>query len=88
MFNRKTIELAFTDKAWQKGRRLYFANNIISCALDGDVIRGTINSESQRDQRYIARLQYNKNGTRVNSYCNCYVGYGCKHAAAIAQYYL
>ena len=88
MFNQKNLESSFTDKAWQKGRRLYFANNIISCALDGDVIRGTIISESQRNQRYIARLEYRKNGTQLNSYCNCYVGYGCKHAAAIAQYYL
>jgi len=88
MFNKKDLELSFTDKAWQKGRRLYFADNVISCALDGDVIRGTIMSESQRDLRYLARLKYSKDGTRINSYCNCYVGYGCKHAAAIAQYYL
>ncbi len=88
MFNQKNLELSFTDKVWQKGRRLYFANNIISCALDGEVIRGTIISESQRDKRYIARLQYGKNGTHLDSYCNCYVGHGCKHAAAIAQYYL
>ena len=88
MFDSQSLETSFTDKTWKKGQRLYFANNIVSCALDGEIIRGTVISESSRDKRYIARIEYSKKRDTINSFCSCYVGYDCKHGAAIAQYYL
>ena len=88
MFTQALLETHFTSQEWIKGRRLFAKHSIKSCAVEGDIIRGTIKSESSWNNQYLARLEYDTKRDVIRTYCNCYIGYDCKHTAALAHYYL
>jgi superfamily II DNA or RNA helicase len=88
MFNKSNLQTALSKQTWTKGERLYQNNQVISAALDGKTLRGSVKSESQRNQNYLTRFEYKESSDKVDSYCNCYLKYDCKHAAALAHYYL
>ena len=88
MFNKTNLQAALSDKTWAKGIRLYQLNNVVSAALHEQVLRGTVRSEANRNDTYLTRFEYNESKNRAVAYCNCYLKYDCKHAAALAQHYL
>ncbi len=61
---------------------------MISAALDEHILRGSVKSESQRSETYLTRFEYDGSFNRAVAYCNCYLRYDCKHAAALAHHYL
>jgi len=87
-FTPDLLEQHFTKNEWQKGTRLYNANGIKTCALDGETIRGVVFSERSNQSSYLTRLVFNSNQGDIASYCDCYVGRDCKHGAALAQYFI
>ncbi len=87
-FTPDLLEQHFTKNEWQKGTRLYNANGIKTCALDGETIRGVVFSERSNQSSYLTRLVFNSNQSDIASYCDCYVGRDCKHGAALAQYFI
>jgi len=87
-FTPDLLEQHFTKNEWQKGTRLYNANGIKTCALDGETIRGVVFSERSNQSSYLTRLVFNTNQSDIASYCDCYVGRDCKHGAALAQYFI
>lgn len=88
MFNKTNLQEVLSKKTWEKGARLYHLNHVISAALDKQVLRGSVTSESERSKTYLTRFEYDESKSRAKSYCNCYLKYDCKHAAALAHYYL
>jgi superfamily II DNA or RNA helicase len=87
-FTPDLLEQHFTKNEWQKGTRLYNANGIKTCALDGETIRGVVFSERSNQSSYLTRLVFDSNQGSIASYCDCYVGRDCKHGAALAQYFI
>ncbi|MEI6894146.1 MAG: DEAD/DEAH box helicase [Colwellia sp.] len=92
IFTPELLEQHFTTNEWKKGSRIFNANGIKSCALDGDVIRGVVFSERSRQTSYLTRLvlaaNLGNNAGSITSYCTCYVGRDCKHGAALARYFI
>ena len=88
MFTQVVLESSFSSKEWLKGLRVYNQHSVLNGVVDGNILRGSVKSESYRTEIYLARLEYDKVSKRAKAYCNCYVGQGCKHAAALAHYYL
>ncbi|KXI29471.1 DEAD/DEAH box helicase [Paraglaciecola hydrolytica] len=88
MFNKTNLQAALSKQTWLKGERLYQQNQVLSAALDGNILRGSVKSESLRNQTYLCRFEYHVSTDKIESYCNCYLKYDCKHAAALAHYYL
>ena len=88
MFSEKSLKAVFPANEWQKGHRLFYKKLVKNAVREGDLIRGTVGSESYWTEHYATRLEYNANKQKITSLCNCYVGYQCKHGAALAQYYL
>ncbi|MFT5675334.1 MAG: superfamily II DNA or RNA helicase [Paraglaciecola sp.] len=88
MFTQVVLESSFSSKEWLKGLRVFNHNHVLNAALEGHTLRGSVKSESSRGEIYLTRLEYDKVSKQAKPYCNCYVGYGCKHAAALAHYYL
>ncbi len=87
LFSRQRLKAAFTPHEWKKGTHLFTANRVKNAVLDDKTIRGVVNSASYWSESYITRLVYDPQTDDIDSLCNCYVGYGCKHGAALAQYY-
>jgi len=87
-FTPELLEQHFTKNEWKKGTRIFNANGIKTCALDGEIIRGVVFSERSRQTRYLTRLIFNGKQRDIASYCDCYVGRDCKHGAALAQHYI
>lgn len=87
-FTPQILEQSFSKNEWKKGLVLYYSNNIVACALDGDVIRGVVCSERNTQDRYLVRIEYDQAHNSVESYCNCFVGYDCKHGSALAHAYI
>jgi superfamily II DNA or RNA helicase len=88
MFNKTNLQDVLSKKTWEKGARLYHLSHVISAALDKQVLRGSVISESERSKTYLTRFEYDESKNRAKSYCNCYLKSDCKHAAALAHYYL
>ncbi|MBL0710849.1 MAG: hypothetical protein JJV99_07545, partial [Colwellia sp.] len=87
-FSTQLLKGSFTVKEWQKGQKLINSNCVIACALDGNVIRGVVRSERNKNDSYMVRIELDQNANIANAICNCFVGYDCKHGAALAQYYI
>ncbi|MFT6268888.1 MAG: superfamily II DNA or RNA helicase [Alphaproteobacteria bacterium] len=88
MFTKVALESSFSSNEWLKGRRVFDQKNVLSGVVEGNVLRGSVKSESYKGEIYLTRLEYDKLNKQAKAYCNCYVGRGCKHAAALAHYYL
>jgi SNF2 family DNA or RNA helicase len=88
MFSEKSLKAIFPANEWQKGRRLFNKKLVKNAVRDGNIVRGTVGSESYWTEHYATRLEYDPRDQQIASLCNCYVGYQCKHGAALAQYYL
>ena len=88
IFTPKILEQHFTKNEWKKGSRIYLANGIKTCALDGEIIRGVIFSERSNQSTYSTRLVLNIKHDGLASYCDCFVGRDCKHGAALAQCFI
>ncbi len=88
LFTPYLLEKSFTQKEWNKGHRLNSSNSVIACALDGKIIRGVVRSEANTKSSYLVRIEFNEKTESVSSYCNCYVGYDCKHGTALAHFYI
>jgi superfamily II DNA or RNA helicase len=88
MFNKTNLQAALSKQTWAKGSRLHQLNYVISAALDENILRGSVRSESKRSETYLTRFEYDESKSRAKSYCNCYLKYDCKHAAALAHHYL
>ena len=87
-FTPHLLEQSFSANEWKKGLRLYRSNNIIACALDGDIIRGVVRSERDTKDSYLVRIEYDEAHNEIESFCNCFVGYDCKHGSALAHAYI
>ncbi|MFT4655084.1 MAG: superfamily II DNA or RNA helicase [Patiriisocius sp.] len=88
MFTKVALESSFSSNEWLKGQRVFNQNQVLNGVVEGNVLRGSVKSESYKDEIYLTRLEYDKVNKQSKAYCNCYVGRGCKHAAALAHYYL
>jgi superfamily II DNA or RNA helicase len=88
MFNKTNLQTALSKQTWAKGARLHQLHYVLSAALDGHILRGSIRSESKRSETYLTRFEYDESKSRVKAYCNCYLKFDCKHAAALAHHYL
>ena len=88
IFTPESLEKHFTKNEWKKGSRIYLANNIKSCALDGEVIRGVVLSERDSLTPYLTRLVFDGEYGNISSYCDCYISKDCKHGAALAQCFI
>jgi len=88
VFSPNLLEKSFTANEWKKGRRLFNKNSVVNCVLDDGIIRGVVQSESNYADKYLTRIEYDKENGAADSYCNCYVGYDCKHGAALAQQFI
>jgi len=88
MFSEKNLKSIFPANEWQKGRRLLNKNLVKNAVREGNIVRGTVGSESHWTEHYSTRLVYSERDKQIESLCNCYVAYECKHGAALAQYYL
>ncbi len=88
MFSEKNLKNIFPANEWQKGRRLLNKRLVKNAVREGNVVRGTVGSESHWTEHYATRLVYSDRDKQIESLCNCYVAYECKHGAALAQYYL
>ena len=88
MFDKINLQAALSKQTWAKGSRLHQLNYVISAALDEQVLRGSIRSETNRSETYLTRFEYKEANNRAVAYCNCYLKYDCKHAAALAHHYL
>jgi SNF2 family DNA or RNA helicase len=88
MFNKTNLQAALSKQTWAKGSRLHQLNYVISAAVDEQVLRGSIRSESKRSETYLTRFVYDESKSCAKAYCNCYLKSDCKHAAALAHYYL
>jgi superfamily II DNA or RNA helicase len=88
MFNKTNLQAALSKQTWAKGLRLYQLNHVVSAALDEQVLRGSVRSESKRNETYLTRFEFDESKSRAQAYCNCYLKYDCKHAAALAHHYL
>ncbi len=84
-FTPELLEKHFTKNEWKKGARIFQANGVKTCALDGEVIRGVVVSERSQESTYLTRLVLDGKFSDIASYCDCYVGRDCKHGAALAQ---
>ena len=87
-FTPELLERHFTRNEWKKGARIYQADGIKTCALDGEIIRGVVFSERSKQSSYLTRLVLNIKHDGIASYCDCYVGRDCKHGAALAQCFI
>ncbi len=88
IFTPELLEQHFTKNEWKKGARIFQANGVKSCALDGEVIRGVVYSERSRESSYLTRLVFDGKYSDIASYCDCYVGRDCKHGSALAQCFI
>ncbi|NQZ25094.1 MAG: DEAD/DEAH box helicase [Colwellia sp.] len=88
IFTPELLEQHFTKNEWKKGTRIYQADGIKTCALDGEIIRGVVFSERSNQSTYLTRLVLNIKHDGIASYCDCYVGRDCKHGAALAQCFI
>jgi hypothetical protein len=88
MFNKTNLQAVLSKQTWEKGSRLHHMNHVISAALNEQVLRGSVRSESERSKTYLTRFEYDEGKSQAKSYCNCYLKYDCKHAAALAHHYL
>ena len=88
IFTPELLEQHFTKNEWKKGTRIFNANGIKTCALDGDTIRGVVLSERSTQSTYLTRIVFDEKQGDISSYCDCYVGRNCKHASALAQFYV
>ena len=88
MFNKTNLQAALSKQTWAKGARLHQLNYVLSAALDEHILRGSIRSESEGSETYLTRFEYDESKGRAKAYCNCYLKFDCKHAAALAHYYL
>ena len=88
MFNKTNLQAALSKQTWAKGTRLHQMNYVVSAALDEHILRGSVRSESKRNETYLTRFEYDESKSRTKAYCNCYLKYDCKHAAALAHHYL
>jgi superfamily II DNA or RNA helicase len=87
-FTPELLEDHFTKNEWNKGARIFNANGIKTCDLDGDTIRGVVFSERSKEMGYATRLVLNNKYYSIASYCDCFVSRNCKHGAALAQYFI
>ncbi|MBA6336125.1 MULTISPECIES: DEAD/DEAH box helicase [unclassified Colwellia] len=87
-FTPELLEKHFAKNEWKKGTRIFQANGIKTCALDGEIIRGVVYSERSRQSTYLTRLVLNIKNDGIASYCDCYIGRDCKHGAALAQCFI
>ena len=88
IFTPELLEQHFTKNEWKKGTRIFNANGVKTCALDGEIIRGVVFSERSRQSSYLTRIVFDAKQNTIASYCDCYVGRDCKHGSALAQYYI
>jgi superfamily II DNA or RNA helicase len=88
MFNKTILQAALSKQTWAKGFRLQQLDYVISAALDEHILRGSVKSESKRSETYLTRFEFDESKNRAVAYCNCYLKYDCKHAAALAHHYL
>ena len=88
MFNKSNLQAALSKQTWAKGSRLHQLNYVVSAALDDNILRGSVKSESKRSETYLTRFEFNESKNNAVAYCNCYLKYDCKHAAALAHHYL
>ena len=88
IFTPELLEKHFTKNEWKKGARIFQANGVKTCALDGEVIRGVVFSERSRESSYLTRLVFDGKYSDIASYCDCYVGRDCKHGSALAQCFI
>lgn len=87
-FTPELLEQCFTKNEWKKGARLFNANGVKTCALDGEVIRGVVASERSNDDIYLTRIMFDSKFGDITSYCDCFVRKNCKHGSALAQHFI
>jgi hypothetical protein len=56
MFNKTNLQAALSKQTWVKGSRLHQLNYVISAALDENILRGSVRSESKRSETYLTRF--------------------------------
>jgi len=88
VFSPNLLEKSFTTNEWKKGLRLFNSNNVFNCVLDDNTIRGVVHSERNYKDKYLTRIEYHEKSGNVDSFCNCFVGYDCKHGAALAHQFI
>jgi SNF2 family DNA or RNA helicase len=88
MFNKTNLQAALSKQTWAKGLRLHQSSSVVSAALNEQILRGSVKSESNRSETYLTRFEYDESRGKAQAYCNCYLKYDCKHAAALAHHYL
>ncbi|MBU3004153.1 DEAD/DEAH box helicase [Paraglaciecola arctica] len=88
MFNKTILQAALSTQTWSKGARLYQMNYVVSAALNDNILRGTVRSESALNETYLTRFEFDESLNRAKAYCSCYLKKDCKHAAALAHHYL
>lgn len=88
IFTPELLEQHFTKNEWKKGLRVFNADGVKTCALDGETIRGVVFSERSNQTNYLTRLVFDTKNNGIASYCDCYVGRDCKHGAALAQCFI
>lgn len=73
----------FTEQAWRKGVFLQQRGHVVAESINHneDGIFGLVKSQSHDDIYDVVIFEENN---RLDSDCTCYVGYLCKHAAALA----
>ena len=69
MFNKTNLQEVLSKKTWEKGARLYHLNHVISAALDKQVLRGSVTSESERSKTYLTRFEYDESKSRAKYAC-------------------
>ena len=87
-FTPELLEQHFTKNEWKKGARIFNANGVKTCALDGEIIRGVVFSERSNQSSYLTRLVFDGKSDGIASYCDCYVGRDCKHGSALAHCFI
>jgi hypothetical protein len=67
MFNKTNLQAALSKQTWAKGLRLHQLNYVISAALDENILRGSVRSESKRSETYLTRFEYDESKNRAKS---------------------
>lgn len=88
MFNKTILQAALSKLTWTKGARLQQMGYVVSAALHDNVLRGSVRSESNLNETYLTRFEFDEGKGSAKAYCNCYLKVDCKHAAALAHHYL
>jgi superfamily II DNA or RNA helicase len=81
------IEKALDSNTFKRGLQYYKKGRVIdlSVSQDGTSIEGEVQGSELEPYQVMIELSYEKktNSLEVEGECNCFVGYNCKHVAAL-----